>query len=88
MASPISRLHKVRLQDAKKIYERSLQIALAQEGESIRGTTDLYWGLAMLHHEQGDGESARRYLSKSEELGEQMALPELAVPKKACASPN
>jgi LuxR family maltose regulon positive regulatory protein len=70
------RIAQGRLRDAIQIYERSLQLALAQEGASIRGTTDIYWGLGMLHHEQGEIEIAKQYLSKSEELGDQMALPD------------
>ena len=65
-----------RLRDAIQIYEQSLQIALEQDRVDIRGTTDLYWGLGMLSHEQGDVKNAKKYLSKSEELGEQMALPD------------
>jgi len=64
------------LREAVKIYERSLQLAQEQEETSIRGTTDLYWGLGMLHHEQGHVEIAKHCFSKSEALGEQMALPD------------
>lgn len=64
------------LLEAKQIYERSLQLVMEQEGEIIRGITDIYLGLGMLHHEQGDVEKAKQYLAKSEELGDQMALPD------------
>ena len=64
------------LLEARQIYKRSLQIVMEQEGEIIRGITDIYWGLGMLHHEQGDVEIAEQYLAKSEELGDQMALPD------------
>jgi LuxR family transcriptional regulator, maltose regulon positive regulatory protein len=65
-----------RLREAISTYKRSLHI-VAQQGESlVRGTADLYLGLSGLYLEQGDEEAARQHLLRSEELGEQAALPD------------
>lgn len=76
-----------RLRKAVRIYKRSLQLALSctniadvvqpEQGESIlQGTADLYLGLGALHHEQDNQEAARQHLLRSEELGQQAALPD------------
>ncbi len=70
------RIAQGRLQEAVRTYEQALQLALEQGEPAIRGTTDLYWGLGMLHYERGDVATAKQYLLKSEELGEQAALPD------------
>jgi LuxR family maltose regulon positive regulatory protein len=70
------RIAQGRLQEAKRTYEQALKLALEQGEPVIRGTTDLYWGLGMLHYEQGDLETFKQHLLKSEELGEQAALPD------------
>jgi len=68
------RIAQGRLQEAMKIYERSLKLALAQGEPAIPGTTDLYFGLSKLYRERGNMDSAKQNLSKSEDLGEQAAL--------------
>ncbi|MFN8444414.1 MAG: LuxR C-terminal-related transcriptional regulator [Caldilineaceae bacterium] len=65
-----------RLREAIQINRQSLQLALAQGEPLLRGTADLYLGLSELYREQGDLESARHHLRRSEELGEQAALPD------------
>jgi LuxR family maltose regulon positive regulatory protein len=40
----------------------------------LRGTTDLYLGLALLNLESGDWDSANAFLEKSEQLGQEFAL--------------
>ncbi|MDJ0753011.1 MAG: LuxR C-terminal-related transcriptional regulator [Ardenticatenaceae bacterium] len=70
------RIAQGRLGEAVKTYERALKLALEQGEPAIRGTTDIYWGLRMLSFERGDTETANRYLLKSEELGEEAALPD------------
>ncbi len=65
------RIAQGRLQDAVSIYERALQLALAQGDSAIPGTADLYLGLAGLHHERGNVEEVQQSLSKSEALSEE-----------------
>jgi LuxR family maltose regulon positive regulatory protein len=70
------RITQGHLREAVSTYQRALQL-VAEQGEPVlRGTADLYLGLAELHCEQGDLEAATRYLLKSEELGEPAALPD------------
>ncbi len=70
------RVTQGRLHEAVGTYERSLQLALKHGMQMPRGTADLYLGLSELHHEQGDLAGAERLLGKSQELGEQAALPD------------
>ncbi len=63
-----------RLRAAERIYQQSIQLA-SMHGQSVRHVSaNLYLGLGLLVHEQGDQQSAARYLHKSGELGEQNAL--------------
>ena len=68
------RVAQGRLREAISIYERTLQIAMAQGEPAIPGTADLYLGLSKLYRERGDVEAARQNLTKSVALGEQAAL--------------
>ncbi len=70
------RMAQGRLREAVSTYEQSLQLATEQGEPVLRGTADLYLGLGELHREQGDLEAARQHLLRSEELGEQAALPD------------
>jgi LuxR family transcriptional regulator, maltose regulon positive regulatory protein len=70
------RMAQGRLREAITIYAQALQLALAQGEPLLRGTADLYLGLSELYHEQGDLEAARGHLLRSDELGEQAALPD------------
>ncbi len=74
------RIVQGRLRDTHRTYTQALQLALAQHTEGtrppLRGTADLYLGLSELLHEQGDREAARLHMQRSEELGEQAALPD------------
>ncbi|MCC6187621.1 MAG: tetratricopeptide repeat protein [Anaerolineales bacterium] len=63
-----------RLREAVQTYTQTLQLALAQGEPPLRGTADLYLGLAELYREQGDQDAALRNLLHSEELGEQAGL--------------
>ncbi|RME64352.1 MAG: helix-turn-helix transcriptional regulator, partial [Caldilineae bacterium] len=67
------RIVQGRLREAVGIYEQALRLATEQPGV-IRGIADLYLGLSELHRERGDGETAERFLQKSEALGEEAAL--------------
>ncbi|MCP4139301.1 MAG: winged helix-turn-helix transcriptional regulator [Chloroflexi bacterium] len=68
------RVAQGQLREAISIYERSLQLALEQGEPAIPGTADIYLGLSKLFYEQGDVETTKENLSKSEALGEQAAL--------------
>ena len=70
------RIVQGRLREAVRTYERSLQLAEEQGEPVLRGTADLFLGLAELYCERGDAEAAARHLWKSEALGEQAALPD------------
>jgi LuxR family maltose regulon positive regulatory protein len=67
-----------RLRDAIRVYAQVLQLALAQHPEGsrppLRGTADLYLGLAELHRELGDADAAHRNLRQSDKLGEPAGL--------------
>ena len=65
-----------RLRDAVSTYERALLIVQEQGEPLLRGTADLYLGLGDLHRERGELEAAGQHLLRSEELGEQAALPD------------
>ena len=64
-----------RLGAAAYAYERALQLA-AQGTPPPRGTADMHVGLAEIHRERGDLDTARRHLALSEQLGEHAGLPQ------------
>jgi LuxR family maltose regulon positive regulatory protein len=70
------RMAQGRLRDAVRTYERVLTLVAEKGLQQIRGTADLYLGLGELHLERGDPETAAQLISKSEEMGAQMALPD------------
>jgi LuxR family maltose regulon positive regulatory protein len=62
-----------RLREAERTYKQSIQ--LASTHDQVRHVTaNLYLGLGLLYHEQGDQQSAAQYLHKSGELGEQALI--------------
>ena len=63
-----------RLREAERIYKQSIQLASTHEQSVRHVTANLYLGLGLLCHEQGDRQSAAQYLHKSGELGEQNVL--------------
>lgn len=69
------RMAQGRLREAIRTYERSLQLATEQGGPLLRGRAELHLGLSELLREQGHLEAATQHLQRSEELGEQTALP-------------
>jgi len=62
-----------RLREAERTYKQSIQLASTHD-QVRRVTSNLYLGLGLLYHEQGDQPSAAQHLRKSGELGEQTAL--------------
>ena len=68
------RVAQGRLGAAIRVYEQALELATAQDGLLLPGTTDLYLGLAELHRERGDPAAAASFMAKNDELGEEAAL--------------
>jgi LuxR family maltose regulon positive regulatory protein len=62
-----------RLREAERTYKQSIQ--LASTHDQVRHVSaNLYLGLGLLYHEQGDQQSAAQHLRKSGELGEQALI--------------
>jgi LuxR family maltose regulon positive regulatory protein len=70
------RITQGRLRDAMRTYENALHVAQDQAGQVLRGTPDMYVGMAALHREHNDLGLARQLLEQAEELGEHMGLPQ------------
>lgn len=68
------RLEQVRLNDAIHIYETVLESIPEQESQRLKGTTEIYLGLAELHCERGELETAQIWFARALELGEDAAL--------------
>jgi LuxR family maltose regulon positive regulatory protein len=64
------RLAQGRPREAKRTYEQALQLAMAQGEPVLRGTADIYVGLAELNSEYNDLRAAIQQLQRSKELGE------------------
>jgi len=62
-----------RLREAERTYKQSIQLA-SMHDQVRHVTSNLYLGLGLLCHEQGDQQAAAQHLRKSGELGEQTAL--------------
>src|SRR5207302_7555356 len=65
-----------RLSEARRIYERYLQRALAHGDPGLPGVADLHLGLSELHCERDDLEAAKRHLDQSAEPGKAFDLRE------------
>ena len=66
-----------RLSDARRTYEDALQLAAAEEsGAVMRGTADMLAGLSQIAFERNDLKTASEYLSRADELGEHVGLPQ------------
>jgi LuxR family maltose regulon positive regulatory protein len=78
LAVTLGDLHVVqgRLGDAMRTYEEALRLAAGQGGQVLRGTADMYVGMAALHRERGDLATATQLLLRSQELGEHLGLPQ------------
>ncbi len=62
-----------RLREAERTYKQSIQ--LASTHDQVRHvTSNLYLGLGLLYHEQGDQQSVAQHLHKSGKLGEQALI--------------
>jgi LuxR family maltose regulon positive regulatory protein len=78
LAVTLGDLHAIqgRLDDAMRTYQEALRLAAEQDGPVLRGTADMYVGMAVVHRERGDLAAARQLLQQSEALGEHLALPQ------------
>lgn len=65
-----------RLREARRIYERALQLAAAQGDPVPRGTAELHVGIGELHREFGELGPAVQHLQTSAALGERASLTE------------
>jgi LuxR family maltose regulon positive regulatory protein len=76
LAITLGDLHVVqgRLGDAMRTYEEALRLAAEQDGPVLRGTADMYVGMAALHRERDDLPAATELLLRSQELGEHLGL--------------
>ena len=61
------------LREAERTYKQSIQLA-STHNQVCHVTANLYLGLGLLYHEQGDQQSAALHLHKSGELGEQALM--------------
>jgi LuxR family maltose regulon positive regulatory protein len=64
-----------RLGDALAAYERALELGAHQPGV-LRGTADMYVGISQIALERGDLPTAEAYLQRSQDLGEDLGLPQ------------
>ena len=65
-----------RLTEAMRTYERSLRLAADPDGAVLRGTADMYVGMAALHLERDDLPAASQLLLRSQALGEHLGMPQ------------
>ncbi|HSK25324.1 MAG TPA: LuxR C-terminal-related transcriptional regulator [Jiangellales bacterium] len=70
------RIVQGRLGDALSTYERALRLAADRQGRVLRGTADMYVGMAAIHCERDDLPAARELLARSQHLGEHLGLPQ------------
>jgi LuxR family maltose regulon positive regulatory protein len=77
LAVTLGDLHVVqgRLRAAMRTYEEALRLAAEQDGPVLRGTADMYVGIAALHCERNDLVAANEFLQRSQDLGEHLGLP-------------
>ncbi|MEV5026787.1 LuxR C-terminal-related transcriptional regulator [Paenibacillus sp. LPE1-1-1.1] len=70
------RIAQGRLRQARRIYERGLQIATEQGEPAMRGTADMYVGISVLCREHDDLNAAAQHLLRSKEQGEHTGFPQ------------
>ncbi len=68
------RIAQGRLEDAAGAYRHSMEIANGWDGPVMRGTADLYMGMAEIALERGEPDEAVTYLAQGEALGEDAAV--------------
>lgn len=70
------RIAQGRLRQAMRIYERGLQLAADQGEPAMRGTADMYVGMAELYREHDDLQTAMNQLLRSKEQGDHTGFPQ------------
>jgi len=76
MTSADIRIAQGRLREAMSTYEHALRLAAEHGDPAMRGTADMYVGMAELHRERDDLQAATRQLLRSEEQGEHTGFPQ------------
>jgi LuxR family maltose regulon positive regulatory protein len=78
LAVTLGDLHAVqgRLSEAMRTYEDALRLAAEEGGPVLRGTADMYVGMAVVLRERNDLSAATELLLRSQELGEHLGLPQ------------
>ncbi|MGH3146545.1 MAG: LuxR C-terminal-related transcriptional regulator, partial [Rubrobacter sp.] len=70
------RIAQGRLREAMRTYEHALRLATEQGDPAMRGTADMYVGMAELHRERNDLHAATQHLLRSKEQGEHTGFPQ------------
>ncbi|MGH2515268.1 MAG: AAA family ATPase, partial [Ktedonobacterales bacterium] len=70
------RIAQGRLREARREYERGVQLATHQDAPMLRGAADMFVGMSELLREQNDLTAATNQLVRSQELGEQAGMPQ------------
>jgi LuxR family maltose regulon positive regulatory protein len=65
-----------RLSDAKRTYERALELIATQGAAGVRGTADMHVGLSSVLLERNDQQGAAEFLLRSKELNDHAGLPQ------------
>ena len=76
MTSADIRIAQGRLREAMRTYEHALRLATEQGDPVMRGTADMYVGMAEFHRERNDLEAAMQNLLRSKEQGEHTGFPQ------------
>lgn len=74
------------LGEARRTYERALELAAEHGAPAMRGTADMLVGLAALHREWGDLDAAAQYLRRAEEQGEHTGFPQHPYRRRVAAA--
>lgn len=69
------RITQGQLRDARRIYERALQVARENGTPTLRGTADMYVGISELEREHNDLHGATQLLLRSQAQGEHTGFP-------------
>jgi LuxR family maltose regulon positive regulatory protein len=70
------RITQGHLSDAQRTYEEALELAAREPGAVMRGTADMLVGLSQIAFEHNDLQTASDHLSRADELGEHLGLPQ------------
>ncbi len=70
------RIAQGRLHEAMHVYERALQFATEQGERRLRGTADMYVGIAEINTEYNDLYAATQHLIRSEAQGDHTGFPQ------------